>query len=505
MARMSVVAHTALGALRGVAEAGVTVFRGVPYAEPPTGERRFAKPVPVAAWNDVRDASEHGPIAPQPPSRLRLAMGDFERPQDEDCLTLTIATPAVDDAARAVVVWLHGGAYLSGAGSLDWYDGSLLARDGDVVFVGVNYRLGALGFLRHEALGCANNALHDMIAALAWVRDNISAFGGDPARVTLMGQSAGAHAIMCLLGMPETRGLFHRAILQSTPPSLVPLSRTTAQDYADRLVAALGIPVDATDVAARLRDAPADQLVTAQMRVARDIARFADISPPFVPVFDGFASARDFVAMAARAARTEGIDIVIGTTREEMHAFFAPDPAMKNPDPRAVADRFTELAGDAAALDAYRVRRSGASVMDALADLVTDHMFLFPSLALAEAIADSGGRPFVYEFDWAPPGNRFKACHCIELPFVFGVFPAYATAEMLAGGDSAPMQALSSTIRAAWSSFARDGKPVAGALPWSAYDTHARTTMLFGTVCGQVGDPACVVTRHGYERWRLPR
>jgi para-nitrobenzyl esterase len=140
-------ACTALGDLAGLAGDGVLKFRGVPYALPPVGARRFAPPAPPEPWDGVRDATRHGPIRPQPSSRLRMAMGEFSRDQGEDCLTLTIATPATDDSRLPVIVWLHGGAWLSGAGSLDWYDGGPLARDGDVVVVGVNYRLGPLGFL----------------------------------------------------------------------------------------------------------------------------------------------------------------------------------------------------------------------------------------------------------------------------------------------------------------------------------------------------------------------
>ena len=186
------VAQTALGNLRGVFTDGVAAFRGVPYAAPPIGELRFAPAAPVRAWTGLRDATRHGPIAPQLPSRLSVAMGNFSRPHDEDCLTLTICTPAPDGKARPVLVWLHGGAWISGAGSLDWYDGARLAREGDLVFVGVNYRLGALGWLHRPGIVDAEAGTSDMIAALAWVRDHIAGFGGDPASVTVMGQSAGA-------------------------------------------------------------------------------------------------------------------------------------------------------------------------------------------------------------------------------------------------------------------------------------------------------------------------
>jgi len=171
------IAHTLQGDLQGFAANGVLNFRNIPYAAPPAGKLRFAPP--------------------QPPSRLRAAMGDFDRPHSEDCLTLTIATPSTS-GARPVIVWRHGGAYFTGAGSLDWYDGAHLARDGDVVFVAANYRLGALGFLHLPGVADGNMALLDMIAALRWAWANIAAFGGDPARVTLMGQSAGARGLRAL-------------------------------------------------------------------------------------------------------------------------------------------------------------------------------------------------------------------------------------------------------------------------------------------------------------------
>src|SRR5579863_2953824 len=209
------IARTALGDLRGVWRNSVATFRGVRFAEPPLGERRFAAAEPVRPWRELRDAAQHGSIAPQLPSRLSAALGSFQRQQSEDCLTLTIATPAPDTKARPVLVWLHGGAWITGAGSLDWYDGATLACEGDIVFVGVNYRLGALGWLHRPGIVDADAGMSDMLVALAWVRDNIAAFGGDPNRVTLMGQSAGATSIGRLLMLPDARRLFHRAIMQS--------------------------------------------------------------------------------------------------------------------------------------------------------------------------------------------------------------------------------------------------------------------------------------------------
>ena len=187
-------ANTSLGRLAGAVEHGVCVFRGVPYAQAPVGALRFATPQPMAPWSGVRDASRNGPIPPQPASRLRAAMGDFDEPHGEDCLTLTIATPAADGARRPVLLWLHGGAFWTGAGSLDWYSGVPMAQHNDMVVVGVNHRLGALGFMHLPGVSPPNLGLMDQCAALEWVGREIAAFGGDPDNITVAGQSAGGQA-----------------------------------------------------------------------------------------------------------------------------------------------------------------------------------------------------------------------------------------------------------------------------------------------------------------------
>jgi para-nitrobenzyl esterase len=473
------IARTAQGDVQGFVANGVLNFRNIPYAAPPVGALRFAPPAPPADRAGLRDATAHGPIAPQPPSRLRAAMGDFSRPQSEDCLTLTIATPAVT-GRRPVIVWLHGGAYFTGAGSLDWYDGAHLARDGDAVFVGVNYRLGAFGFLHLPGVAEGNMALADMVAALRWVRANIAAFGGDPARVTVMGQSAGAHAIMLLLRLPETEGLFHRAILQSPPPPMAPHGTALATEYAEFTMTLLGATPQG------MREVAAPALIDAQMQLARAIARFGHIAPPFMPISDTCADPAAFIAEAAAAAGARRIPLIIGTTRDEMAAFFAIDPG--EPDPKRVAACFTEYAGDAAAIELYRRRRPGGSPAQLVGDLVTDHLFLFPSIALADAATSAGVEVWLYQFDWHPPASRFAACHCIELPFVFGT--AWPDAAMLGGADPARMAALSSAMRAAWTGFAHGNPPDMVGLPWPAYRPESRLTMVFGSVLGVVGDPA---------------
>ena len=484
---MPTMAKTACGDLRGSRQDGVTVFRGVPYAQPPIGELRFTGPQPALAWAGVRDATVHGPIAPQSPSRLAAAMGGFTRPMDEDCLTLTIWTPAIDAGRRPVLVWLHGGAWVSGAGSLDWYDGATLARDGNIAVVGVNYRLGALGYLKHRDLTVADPGTQDQIAALAWVAANIAGFGGDPARVTVGGQSAGAASIGRLMLDPSARSLFHQAILQSGGFGRAPLTVSDAQAITAQYCQMLDIDADAPDAVAQLRSTPVQQLFVAQGALAQARARFGETTPSFMPTLPDAMTEAELVRAIADAALDK--PVLIGATREEVHAFFASNQAMANPDPAAMADRFAALGGDQ---PAYRRRRPGGSAMDLLADLTSDHTFLWPTMRLAEAISAAGGLAFAYQFDWAPPASRFRACHCIELPFVFGNFDQWPDAPMLAGGDRAEMEALAGLIRTCWTHFIESGTPSAD---WPGYDRATRPTMRFGTICGVDGDPAGLVWR----------
>src|SRR5499427_10768326 len=278
------VVRTKAGDLRGARENGVAVFRGVPYAAPPVGDLRFAPPRPGQPWQGVRDARQDGPIAPQGRSRLAHVMGDFERPQSEDCLTLTIWTPAPDAAKRPVLVWLHGGAFSSGAGSLPWYSGERFAANGDMVVVSINYRLGALGFLYLPGVSDGNLGLLDQVAALRFVRDNIAAFGGDPDNVTVVGQSAGASSIAMLMTMPAARGLFRRAILQSTPFGRMSRKLEDAHRIGGRLLEVLGLKAEEAE---KLKSLPFAQLLTAQSEVARLEKKFADALAPFWPVIDG--------------------------------------------------------------------------------------------------------------------------------------------------------------------------------------------------------------------------
>jgi len=249
----------------------------------------------------------------------------------------------------------------------------------------------------------------------------------------------------------------------------------------------LEIDPDGPDPLERLRTEPAERLVTLQMQVARENARFAAIDPAFPPVFDGSDDVGTFSTRVAEACAVRGIDVLLGYTREELHAFFVADPAMAAPDPEAVGAQFAVLTQSADTIDLYRRQRPGGDLRDLLADLITDHRFIFPAIGLAERLHARGRPAFLYEFTWAPTGSPWGACHCIELPFVFGNRAAW-DAPMLAGMDEAEYSALSATMMAAWTSFARGGTPVVPDLPWLPYDTAQRQVMQFGTRVGAVGD-----------------
>ncbi len=465
------IAATALGDLEGRAENGVVVFRGVRYAESPAGERRFRAPEPVRPWNGLRAAAADGPIAPQGPSRLRMAMGDFTRSMDENCLTLTIWTPAADAQARPVLVWLHGGAWQSGAGSLGWYEGATLAREGDLVVVGVNYRLGALGYLQHPTVGEPNPGSLDQIAALRFVRAHIAGFGGDPARVTVAGQSAGASSIGRLIMDADARSLFRAAIVQSGSFGRPPLTEVEAAATASAFMRLLDIDPDGADAPASLRATPVSALLQAQSALAKQMARFGETNPPFMPVLPKAMHQQELFSEIAAAAR--GLPVLIGATREEVHAFYAADPAMRDPPEEQVAARFAELGADPAA---WRARRPAGTAMDLLADLASERTFLGPAWQLAATLAAAGSELFAYRFDWAPQASPFRACHCIELPFVFGTFQAWG-APMLRGGEAASMAALSARMRRSWIGFVRDLSPACEGLDWPTWSGGARPLM----------------------------
>ena len=326
------IATTTGGDVRGITRDGVHVFRSIPYAAPPVGSRRFRPPQPVEGWSELRDATHFGPVAPQTPSMLETMMGAQEPVIDEaGCLTLSVFTPALDDAKRPVLFWIHGGAFVIGTGSTPIYDGRRFATHGDVVVVSINYRLGAFGFLHLEEIfgsdfaGSGNLGILDQVCALEWVRDNIASFGGDPDRVTIFGESAGGMSVGTLLGLPAAQGLFSQAIVQSGGGSFCATAET-ATSIAGAVLAEAGI-----DTVAELESAPMDAILAAQTKT---LAARASTDLAFIPVVDGTVLPErpvDAVAHGLGAVPT-----LIGTTKDEMTLFTVLDLGLGELDGDAV-------------------------------------------------------------------------------------------------------------------------------------------------------------------------
>jgi para-nitrobenzyl esterase len=437
-----------------VGRRGDTVLRfgGVPYAR----AERWGLPEPVT-WTDPFDATRPGPAPPQTVGGLDLVPGMIPDEQAEDCLTAEVFTPVGRsgtepgvDGARPVLVWVPGGSYRVGAASLPLYDGVHLCAH-DVVVVGLNYRLGALGWLATAGVP-SNLPLRDLRAAVEWLRANVGAFGGDPDRIVLMGESAGSGCIAHVLaGSPDLP--VAGAILQSGAPAGT-LDADAAAWVANTFLAA----ADASSVD-DLRDAPLDALLAAQDQTVVDALTKVGMMP-FHPWIDD-----DLLTTRAHEATLPAVPLVVGTTAHEMELFRDQVPAL----PPDVAVPY--LAGKAAKLgitDEARVRDAFGVAGDDMVEAVADLELHIPNELLARAHAARGNPVYRYRFTWEAPVRR--SCHALDLPFTFGTFDV-STWREFAGADGAragSAEALSARMRAAWTSFAASGTPsdpVAGA--WS--------------------------------------
>ncbi|MGW7439150.1 carboxylesterase/lipase family protein [Streptomyces sp. NPDC054849] len=489
----TVVELPAGGRLRGGVEGGLTVFKGVPYAAPPVGALRWRPAQPHPGWQGTRDATAFGPSAPQPYREGGDAvLGNHGAPPfSEDCLTLNVWTPAADDAKRPVMVWIHGGGFISGSGSLPHYSGETFARNGDLVVVTLNYRLGPLGYLYFGEEGAGGNFwLTDQLAALRWVRDNISAFGGDPDQITLAGQSGGALSVAALAGArPAGRPLFRRAILQSPPLGLQIPSRSESLQRSATFLGILG----AGNVA-ELRAVPWPQLIAATFEMFKRTGRWGYWSTPYLPVLDEETMERSPADLLLSGPGAD-IDVLIGWTREEANFAFALNDTYTASTRDQVLARARDTFGSRAAeaYTAYEEARPGARPVDVLMDLIGDDLFRMPALALAERRAARGRPVWAYQFDLPTPAHngQLAAAHCLELPFAFNNFDKWSQAPFLAGLSPRVRDGLASAMHASWISFIRTGDPNRGPLPnWPRYERHSRTTMRLDSVTAAVDDLA---------------
>ena len=478
---------TRAGRLRGIERRRGLAFKGIRYARSLEGGRRFAPPEPVEAWPGVRDALRPAPACPQgPPVKLPLRglIGALGAPAGLDCLGLDVWTPAADRRRRPVLVWIHGGAFVMGRGSASLYSGSRLSQRGDVVVVTINYRLGALGYLDLGSIDpgwSANNGLRDQIAALEWVRDNIEAFGGDPENVTVFGESAGAMSVGTLLGTPAAHGLFHRAIAQSGAAHNVS-SRETAERVARTFLHELGI--EGADHAA-LEAVPLEKLLDAQQRTTRKLGRRAG-ELPWQPTLDGqLLAVAPLEAIAKGSARD--VPLLVGTNRDEWNLFSFAD--VRRLDEAGLARRFERAlpAHDKRlaerAYDTYRRNGRSNAPRDRWSLFMTDRIFRYPALRLAELQREQSAHTHSYLFGWRPPlfARRLGACHGLEIPFVFGTLRDPALLPLF--GPLRGARQLSNAMQEAWLAFARTGSPQHERLPeWPAFDAEAQTTMFLGGV-----------------------
>jgi para-nitrobenzyl esterase len=487
---MDPIVTTASGQVRGESGNGVFAFRGIPYAAAPIGKHRFRPPAPPERWDGVRDAVTFGLAPPQSDFPLWVAtIAASTVPKGEDCLNLNVWTPELGkDAALPVLVWIHGGGFLMGSGADSVYDGSAFARDG-VVTVTLNYRLDALGFLCVGDEGAGAFGILDQIAALAWVQENIAAFGGDPGKVTIAGESAGAWSVSSLLAAPKARGLFRRACSMSgAAHHHVPLDRAAWR--AEQICQGLG--VRRNDLEA-LQALPTDRILQASMNAMSGDPFAADPEhhgpDPIrswlnsAPVVGGdVLPERAIDAVAGGSAA--GVDLLVGHTLDEGRLFLLQEPT------RAFVDGFGDdamvsyaFAGSfganaEAALARYGANRPGATRFDLVSALLSDLHFRLPAIRLADA-QSRYGKVYFYRFSWPSPlgDGAVGSTHAIELPFMFDT--RESPMSQLINGPSAPAD-LAHDMHKAWVSFIKAGDPSHASLPsWPRHDA-SRPVMDFG-------------------------
>lgn len=470
--------ETTAGRVRGAMRAGVHVFKGVRYGAPTGGRNRFMPPMAPAPWAGVRDALAYGAAAPQSRSHPVTS---------EDCLFLNVWTRGLGDGGgRPVMVWLHGGGFRAGSGSSATYDGVNLCNGHDVVVVTINHRLNIFGsaYLAElagddfAASGCTG--MLDIVAALEWVRDNIEAFGGDPGRVTVFGESGGGRKVSTLLAMPDAKGLFHRAIIQSGAVLRVRNTRDATRE-AELLLAKLGLRADQTR---DLQAVPTDRLFAAFTEVSRDFEPEEHVvgMTTSTPVLDSrFIPVHPFDPTAAEIS--SDVPVIVGYNRTEETLSWR---SRKMPLDMTETDLHgriaTRLRSDADAgrvVEAYRDAYPDARPWDLYILICTDHPRGMYARELAARKTAQGGAPaWLYRFDW-DMGGEMKTPHALEIRFVFDNVDHTETRLFDLPGSPAA-RVLAGRMSAAWTAFARTGNPDAPDLPhWPVYARDTRQAMLF--------------------------
>lgn len=495
---VSPVVETEFGQVQGLQNDGILAYRGIRYAAPPIGERRFMPPVDPEPWNGIADATDLGAPCMQAYSPSGSRVSDFTRQMNtlfttaseakidnEDCLFLNVWTPGTE-GARPVMVWFHGGGYAYGSGGWPAYDGANLADHGDVVVVTVNHRLNLFGYINlapifgEDYAGADNAGNADLVQSLQWVRDNIAAFGGDPNNVTIMGESGGGSKVSHMLATPSADGLFHRAIIQSGP-GVTSGNAEQAEGLARELMTEAGI-----ETVEQLHAVHPEALLTAMRAVlARHGEGFG--GPNFGPIVDGdFLPRHPFVPTAP--AQSNDVPVMIGWNKDEMTLFTASQPwfgIINDQALDAMASNFGET-GPALVAN-YRAENPDYSPTH-IANRAMSARFVYGSYVLADAQARSGAPVYVYRLTWETPvnGGIFRSPHTLDIPMMFD---NVELSRVLVGPGEEP-ERIANMMADAWVSFARMGTPSSDLLPeWPRYSPDSRMVMEFDLEPAVADDP----------------
>lgn len=486
-AKKQPVVTTRNGKLEGIIENGIFVFKGIPYAEQPVGDLRWLPPRSLESWSGIRPAKKYGKISPQnvmPMAANVPGMPDFSKDlQDEGCLFLNIWTPGLDDARRPVIFWIHGGAFIIGAGNEPFLEGGKLVKRGDIVLISINYRMGAFGFLNLKEVtngkipATGNEGLLDQIAALEWVHDNIAAFGGNPDNVTVAGFSAGGMSIGDLLSMPLARGKFHKTINRSGSTNTV-AALESAVEISEQFLKVLNL--NRKDIAS-IRALTTEQLLNGQQQMGVILRETEGRMTPFMPVVDGDVLP-DFPIISIKKGSAKNVIVMAGNTLDEMKMMMGMDPNMRNLDETGLIKRLNNMLPSELVprvIDVYREalkkRGSSGDPLDIMGTISTDMMFRIPTIRLVEAQRDNGVPSYNYYFTYKSPamGGILGAMHGLDNPFMFGQLDANFT------GVGPEAESLALKIQDSCIAFVRTGDPSCSSIgKWPVYGKNRMTMIL---------------------------